>query len=96
MADKLIIDCSKPAAERESTARLTAAEESERVQLATSADADRTAATQRQARRAQAIVRLNDFVALGAGATAAQVRTESQFVAKVLAKVLPFIDIDPA
>lgn len=73
----------------------TAAELADRDARAAAAAAEKTATAQREQRRQQAIDRLNAYVAMGAGATAAQVRTESQFVAKVLAVVLPFIDIDP-
>jgi hypothetical protein len=92
MADKLIVDCSTGAT---STSPVTTQEQAARDAQASADTTERTTTSQREQRRQQAIDRLNAFVALGAGATAAQVRTESQFAAKVLAKVLPFIDIDP-
>lgn len=46
-------------------------------------------------KREAAIARLLAFANAGAAPTAAQVRTEAQFTARVLARVLATIDIDP-
>lgn len=74
---------------------LTDDEQANLDDVRSSAEAEEAKRTQREDRRRQAVVRLEAFWANRASLSAAEVRTEAAFTARVLAKVLPHIDIDP-
>jgi len=91
-----VIDCSKPAddPDRVTVVDWTAEEVAEQEAAAAEDLARAEFLRAREARRSAAIARLEAFWSNLSTLSAGQVRTEAAFTAKVLAKVLPLIDID--
>ena len=91
MAEKITVDCST--GERR-TEPLTAEEADARAAAAAEREAESTAEKDREQRRQAAVDQLR-VIANASSFTATQRDNAIKFTAKVLAAVLPFIDLDP-